>query len=158
MLFVSKRRKIMRTELKGIRLDHLNLTVTDLEETIDWYGRVFGFEVVERDVQEGVPWVVLRAGDSMLCLYEYPARQVLGRFGLDERGLHGMNHFSLSVEDETLWQAIVESESLDVRYGGVIEWPHSRSWYVQDPTGHEIEVTSWHANEPNFEGQPIEGA
>jgi catechol 2,3-dioxygenase-like lactoylglutathione lyase family enzyme len=28
-------------------LDHLNLTVRNLEESIAWYGRVFGFKKVE---------------------------------------------------------------------------------------------------------------
>lgn len=147
----------MDTGLKGLRLDHLNLTVADLDATIDWYVRVFGFGVVERAVQDGVPWAVLRAGDSMLCIYEYPDREFLGRFDLDARRLHGLNHFSLRIEDEGEWAGIVERESLEVLYGGVVEWPHSRSWYVKDPTGHEIEVTSWHHGEPDFEGRPISG-
>lgn len=138
-----------------VRLDHVNLTVDDLDETIAWYGRVFGFEVVERDVQEGVPWAVLRAGDSMLCVYAYPERRHLGRFELEEANLHGMNHFSLRVDDESAWASVVERESLEILYGGVVEWPHSRSWYVQDPTGHEIEVTAWHDGRPDFSGRPI---
>jgi catechol 2,3-dioxygenase-like lactoylglutathione lyase family enzyme len=36
------------------QLDHLNLTVSHLDETVAWYGRVFGFVLVERDVQDGV--------------------------------------------------------------------------------------------------------
>lgn len=138
-----------------VRLDHLNMTVADLEESIAWYGRVFGFEVVERDVQDGVPWAVLRAGDSMLCIYAHPDRRHLGRFDLEKAGIHGMNHFSLRIEDEAAWRAVVEGESLEVLYGGVVEWPHSRSWYVQDPTGHEIEVTVWRGGAPDFSGRPI---
>ena len=52
-------------------LDHLNLTVRDFEETAAWYGRVFGFEVVEKETDaQGRPWGVLRAGDALLCIYE----------------------------------------------------------------------------------------
>ncbi|MFI5403950.1 MAG: VOC family protein, partial [Planctomycetota bacterium] len=53
------------------RLDHLNLTVRDFDETASWYGRVFGFEVVEKETDaQGRPWGVLRAGDALLCIYE----------------------------------------------------------------------------------------
>ena len=34
-------------QLKNI--DHINLTVADFETTVAWYGRVFGFELVEED-------------------------------------------------------------------------------------------------------------
>jgi catechol 2,3-dioxygenase-like lactoylglutathione lyase family enzyme len=138
--------------MERIKLDHVNLTVDDLDATIGWYGRVFGFEVVERDVQDGVPWAVLHIDDAMLCIYEYPEREHPDRFELEKRGLHGMNHFSLRIEDEKRWQEVVERESLDVLYGGIIEWPHSRSWYIKDPTGNEIEVTRWRGGAPDFAG------
>lgn len=141
--------------MQRIELDHLNLTVGNLDETIDWYGRVFDFEVVEKDVQDGVPWAVLRAANVMLCVYEYPERAHLGRFGLDEAGLHGMNHFSLRIEDAESWQEVVDRESLDVLYGGIVSWPHSQSWYIEDPTGHEIEVAHWDGAGPDFDGRPI---
>jgi catechol 2,3-dioxygenase-like lactoylglutathione lyase family enzyme len=139
-------------KMDRIKLDHVNLTVADLDETIAWYGRVFGFEVVERDVQDGVPWAVLRAEDAMLCVYAYPDREHLDRFELEKRAIHGMNHFSFRIDDVSRWQRVVEDEALEVLYGGVVEWPHSRSWYIQDPTGNEIEVTSWRGDGPDFSG------
>ena len=135
-----------------IKLDHIKLTIDDLDETIEWYGRVFGFEVVERDVQDGVPWAVLRVEDAMLCVYEHPERTKLDRFELQDRGIHGMNHFSLRIEDESNWQKVVDAESLEILYGGIVTWPHSRSWYIKDPTGNEIEVTSWADGKPDFSG------
>jgi catechol 2,3-dioxygenase-like lactoylglutathione lyase family enzyme len=140
--------------MERIELDHLNLTVAGLEETIGWYGRVFGFEVVERDVQDGVPWAVLRVADVMLCIYEHPDREQLDSAGLESRSIHGLNHFSLRIGDVKEWQAIVDRESLSILYGGIVEWPHSRSWYIKDPTGHEIEVAHWHDAKPDFEGRP----
>ena len=32
-----------------------------------------------------------------------------------------------------------------------IVYPHSRSWYVYDPTGYEIEVVSWKGDRVAFE-------
>lgn len=40
--------------MKVRHLDHINMTVDDFVETVDWYGRVFGFELVEEAVTEGI--------------------------------------------------------------------------------------------------------
>jgi len=41
------------------------------------------------------------------------------------------------------WLETVERHGIEIQYGGEVEWPHSRSWYVFDPTGYEIEVVFW---------------
>ena len=46
------------------QLDHLNMTVRTLDESIEWYGRVFDFKVVERANRDGVEWAVIRFGAS----------------------------------------------------------------------------------------------
>ena len=57
-------------------LDHLNLSVTDLAQTRDWYARVFGFELVEEGVQDdGTPWAILRSGDAKADKLLYRAEQ-----------------------------------------------------------------------------------
>ena len=58
-------------------LDHVNLTVRSFDETVDWYRRIFGFEIVEEEVEDGVRWGVIRSGDAMLCIYEHPGREFL---------------------------------------------------------------------------------
>jgi len=124
-------------------LDHLNLSVDDFDATVAWYGRVFGFELVEEAVTDGVRWGVIRAGSALLCIYEHPGRRCLDRFGLAERGLHGLAHFGLRITDADAWLATVEREGVEILYGGEIHWPHSRAWYLKDPTGYEIEVACW---------------
>ena len=123
-------------------LDHLNISVRSFDESADWYGRVFGFEVVEDQVDEnGVRWGVLRGGEAMLCIYEYPSLE----FHADPRreGRHGINHFGLRITDREEWERTIESEKIAVNYGGAVSWPHSTAWYVNDPTGYEIEVALW---------------
>ena len=132
------------------QLDHINLTVADLEASISWYQRVFAFEVVERDIQDGLPWAILRSGDAMLCIYQRPAAEHLDRFELAKRKQHGVSHFALRVEDAKAWQATMDREELTPRYDGAITWKHSTSWYLNDPTGYEIEVVSWHGDQIAF--------
>jgi catechol 2,3-dioxygenase-like lactoylglutathione lyase family enzyme len=113
-------------------LDHLNLRVADLEETKEWYRRVFEFEEVEHGLYEGRPWAILKSGAALLCLYEHP-----------EPLPEGINHFALRISDADAWEARVKREKLEVRYGGVYRYPFSSSWYVTDPTGYGIEVVRW---------------
>ena len=132
-------------------LDHLNLTVKDFAESAAWYGRIFGFEIVEEAVDErGVRWGVLKAGEAMLCIYEHSALDFVDCDAHRAAGRHGLCHFGLRVEDGDAFEATLEREGVEVNYGGVVRWPHSRAWYVTDPTGWEIEVVHWDGDEVRF--------
>jgi lactoylglutathione lyase len=128
-------------------LDHLNMSVKDLAESIAWYGRVFGFQKVEGGTIEGRPWAILRGGDALLCLYEHAKRKVPDP---EQHGHHGLAHFGLRIDDRVAWEATVAREKVAVDYGGAFRWPHSTAWYVSDPTGYEIEVALWDDDEVRF--------
>ncbi len=129
------------------QLDHLNLTVNDFDETADWYRRVFGFEVVQDEQAPDGRWGVLRSGDAMLCIYERPGLEA-GK--PRDHGLHGINHFGLRITDRAEWEATLERENLKLNWGGETRWPHSTAWYVNDPTGYEIEVALWNDDTVTF--------
>lgn len=130
------------------QLDHLNLTVADLDESIAWYHDVFGFARVEGgEMDDGTRWAIVRADDSMLCMYEHPELDRPGPSG----GGHQVNHFGLRITDRPAWEAAVARLGIPVRYGGPVRWPHSTSWYVTDPTGWEIEVAHWDDDRVRFD-------
>jgi len=133
--------------MEPIRMDHLNLSVRDLDETIAWYGRVFGFAVAQEGVWDGVRWAILRSGDTMLCAYHHPEFRFVDNEGLAARHLHGIRHPGFRISDERRWRQTVERERLDVEE---IVYPYSRSWYVYDPTGYEIEVVRWNDDRVTF--------
>ncbi len=122
-------------------LDHLNLYVADLEATIAWYQRVFGFVVVESGFSRA-PFAILRAGDAMLCLYQ----------GEEHRGPGGgFNHFALRIADREVWIRTMAEQNIQVSYGtGEITYPFSSSWYVDDPSGYQIEVVAWKEDRIQF--------
>ena len=62
-----------------------------------------------------------------------------------------MAHFGLRITDVEEWLETVDREKIEVLYGGEITWPHSRSWYIEDPTGYEIEVALWADDRVTFE-------
>jgi lactoylglutathione lyase len=128
------------------RLDHVNLTVTNLDESIGWYEELFGFEKVEEGLsQQGKRWAIIACNDSMIVMSEYAERESAEMN--EDQFTHRIYHFGLRIEDEVAWRHKVKSRNLKLYYGGEIEYPHSRSWYVHDPSGHEIEV-SWSHGKP----------
>src|SRR5262245_6547345 len=128
-------------------LDHVNMSVQNLAESLDWYRRVFGFEKVEGGVIDGRPWAIVKSGDAMLCLYEHPERKVPDP---DVHGHHAASHFGIRIDDAAAWEETVAREKVEVEYGGAYRWPHSTSWYVEDPTGHSIEVACWDDDRVRF--------
>jgi catechol-2,3-dioxygenase len=86
----------------------------------------------------------------LLCLYESPDRVFLDGDQLGDRQLHGVNHFALRILNRAEWEATVKAENLPVQYGGAYPYPHSTSWYINDPTGYEIEVVLWEKDRITF--------
>ncbi|MDZ4835855.1 MAG: VOC family protein [Candidatus Melainabacteria bacterium] len=122
-------------------LDHLNMTVRSLDETEDWYKRVFGFVLVESGLRGDMKWGIFKSGDAMLCVYEYPDLKHPEKAA--SNAPHTINHFGLRITDRDKWEGTVKREKLRVGYGGEVRYPTSSSWYVVDPTGYEIEVALW---------------
>ncbi|MDP6931493.1 MAG: VOC family protein [Myxococcota bacterium] len=133
------------------QLDHLNLTVSDLEQTIDWYSRIFGFRVVERGLRGNTPWAIIRAGEAMLCIYEDTEREPPSRFRVGDTDRHAIYHWGLRITDEDAWLKTVEENDLTLEFGGRSDYPHSTSWYVADPTGYSIEVVLWNEDRIAFD-------
>jgi len=127
--------------------DHLNMTVRNLDESLDWYDRVFGFELVESGVREGVRWAIVRSGEAMLCLYEHPNRTYELTY---DTPLHGIRHFAIRITDKDEWESVIAREEIQVQFDDAVDYPHSTSWYVLDPTGYQIEVVHWNADEIRF--------
>lgn len=131
------------------KLDHINFTVTNFKESVEWYQKVFNLELVEKEkCDNGLHWGILRGGDTMLCIGEEPQR----------KPYHGeeylcMYHFGLRVLDKEAWEKTIKEHDLEIKYSGPIKYPHSTSWYVDDPSGNEIEVVVWNDDKVKFPEQ-----
>ena len=132
-------------------LDHLNLTVTNLEESIAWYASLFGFEVVERGERETGPWAIIRSGDALLCIYQDPNRVGPSRFRDGDEERHAIYHWGFRITDRAAWLRTIETHGIDLEFGGENVHPHCSSWYVTDPTGYSIEVALWNDNIIRFD-------
>lgn len=130
------------------KLDHVNITVRSLEESVAWYRKIFGFRLVESGTSVyGRKWGIVESGDTMICMTEWPKRVPTER--ADEDAGHRIYHFGLRVADAEKWRETLAANELRLFYGGEVQYPRSRSWYIHDPSGHEIEVS--HASGTMFD-------
>lgn len=134
-----------------IKLDHINLTVHDINQSINWYEKVFGFKLVEKGIgSKGQPWAIVAENDSMIVMNEFKDRSLEDE--TRPATYHKIYHFGIRVSDVKTWERTVKENNMALNYGDVVQYPHSRSWYVRDPSGHEIEVSYTEGETLRFPG------
>ena len=122
------------------KLDHVNITVKDLEQSIRWYQDILGMRVVEQGKTGlGKRWAIVERDDSMICMTEYPNYKSANL--MDNTEFFQIYHFGFRTPDKKAWEDVVSEHNLKLYYGGVNEYPNSLSWYIKDPSGHTIEVS-----------------
>ncbi len=138
-----------------IKIDHINLTVENLNGSVEWYRKVFGFELVESGTTvQGNKWGIVAFNDCMICMTEYIGRTAADK--VEDKSTHQIYHFGIRVSDMARWQKAVQENHLKVHYGGEINYPNSKSWYVHDPSGHEIEVSYAEQGRLQFPGGGVQ--
>jgi lactoylglutathione lyase len=117
------------------RIDHLNMGVRNIAETAEFYRGLFGFEEKERGIgKEGEPFAIIGRADRVyLCIYEY------GDLPLPDDNLF-IHHFGLHVDDFDRALKELEERGIELNYGCVVQQGKSRSAYITDPNGYEIEL------------------
>jgi catechol 2,3-dioxygenase-like lactoylglutathione lyase family enzyme len=125
-----------RLELRALRFAHL--CVHDLERSVDFYRRVFGFHPAGGRRQMGGPSIaVVQPCGARLVLHESrsPAVEILPmcrRFGFVVTDLERAR--------EDVWELGVEIASDSGDPDHIYRWPNGRSLYVHDPDAHALEL------------------
>lgn len=121
-------------EVEGI--DHVALSVRDVERSMKWYMEVLGFERRHPGMWNGVP-VFIGKGTTALALF--PVRE---RSTSAEGGGPKMLHLAMRASRKNF---VVAQEELK-RRGISFEFQDheiSHSIYFRDPDGHKLEVTTY---------------
>ena len=112
-------------------IDHVNLQVNDLEESIKFWQCLLSFKVLESiPNQDGA---IIGTKEAKLALYEN------ANLGKVEK--IGFSHLCFHVSDFDSATSLCEELCIPILYEGIVSWPQSRSLYIQDPNGYEIELT-----------------
>ena len=118
------------TTLSASSIDHVNMTVKNLKESVEFYGKLFGFEVREDQPDEDSK--IIGNDTIKLCLYEDPKMSPEG----------GISHFGFHVENFEETVRVCKSLGVEVLYGGEVSWKSSLSVYIKDPSGYVIELSN----------------
>lgn len=119
------------TALQTKGIDHLNLEVADLQKTVDFYDKLLGFKVLEDCPSDNGK--IIGNNSAKLCVYE------TGTFNRYEK--LGLHHIGFNIENFDDVEARCKELDIEILYGSVVDWPGSRSIYIKDPTGYELELT-----------------
>ena len=123
-------------QLQGIA--HVAVTVTDLERSKEWYGRVLGWESVMDGGGEGVRFSVGPiAGAALLGLRQYDATAATDfdptRVGMDHLAFDGGTADALHGWEERF-------DELGIPYDPVQETPYGHVLNFKDPDGIALEI------------------
>jgi lactoylglutathione lyase len=111
-------------------IDHINMTVKDLAQSVEFYAKLFGFRVTKD--QPDMNSKIIGNGRVQLCLYE----------GSEIHLEEGLNHFGFHVENFNEIEATCKKLGVPILYRGPVSWEEgTRSLYITDPSGYTIELS-----------------
>ena len=122
-----------------MRLEHVNMTVADLDRSVGFYRDLFGFEVRwEGTVNDGRNRAVHVGPESgYLALFEADGP---GRAPIDYRAV-GHNHFGFVVDDLDAMTARLEEMGVGRHLEA--DYEPGRRAYFFDPDGYEVELVEY---------------
>jgi len=118
--------------LKATSIDHVNIKVKDLEKSVEFYKNLFGFEIKQEENANKLDALSKIIGNDTikLCLYEVPDMSPEG----------GIAHFGFNIANFNEVIEKCKELGVEVLYGGIVDWEKSKSVYIVDPSGYEIEL------------------
>ena len=123
-------------DIEGI--DHVALSVRDVERSAQWYIDVLGFERRHEGMWEGIP-VFIGKGTTSIALFSVSSDEKSRPCG---RGDVRMLHLALRADRKNFLAAQEELK----RHGIKFEFQDheiSHSIYFRDPDGHKLEITTY---------------
>lgn len=124
--------------IKTEGLDHIAITVKDVQKTIEWYSKIIGLERVHSDMWNGVP-VFMTAKSSGLAIF--PAKESLTDSGPATEKFD-VKHFAFRVDKENFERAkkVYEENGLEFT---ISDHEICYSIYTKDPDGYIVELTTY---------------
>ena len=118
-------------------IDHVALSVADLERSVAWYRDVLGMERRHEDVWGERP-AMMCAGDACVALFRARVERPAPPPGDDTIV---MRHLAFRVDREGFDRARTELDRRGIS-ATFVDHEVTHSVYFHDPDGHELEITT----------------
>lgn len=125
-----------------LRIHHAAISVPDIEQAIDWYRDVLGFQVEDRQELPHLPAKVamITAGAARIEIFEVVGANALpperSKVASDLR-THGNKHFAFEVVDVEELQAVLQGKGVEPVL--VIREAFAKGFFINDCVGNLIE-------------------
>jgi len=126
--------------IKVIGIDHVAFNVRDLDKSLEFYTKVIGLKVTEREPSKPGIEYFLDCGPSLLGVIQ--AKDLGNSHLFANEGL-GANHFSFRVHSKDFEAMISHLENHHVKIEFAKKRPKSWSLYFYDLDGNKLEATAW---------------
>jgi catechol 2,3-dioxygenase-like lactoylglutathione lyase family enzyme len=126
--------------IKIIGIDHVAFNVRDLNKSLEFYTKVIGLKVTEREPSKPGVEYFLDCGPSLLGIIQ--VKDVGSSHLFANEGL-GANHFSFRIHSDDFEAMIKHLETNGVRIEYAKKRPQSWSLYFYDLDGNKLEATAW---------------
>jgi len=135
-------------EIKGI--DHVALNVRNIDKAVEFYTKVVGLRITEREFSKpGIEYFLDCGPRSLLGIIQADNTDDVHLF--KNEGI-GANHFSFQVHARDFDPMIERLEQNNVKIGFAKKREKSWSLYFYDLDGNKVEVTAW----PSEDGFPVD--
>ena len=120
------------------RIDHVAITVRDIENSVKWYREILGLEQYYEDAWGGVPAMIGKGGT---CLALFKAK---GNNPVPARGREtiAMQHLAFKTDRKNFEEAQKSLKEKGIKFE-FQDHEISHSIYFNDPDGYEIEITTY---------------
>ena len=124
-------------QLEGI--DHVALSVRDVERSAQWYMDVLGFEPRYERLWNGIPTFIAK-GTTAIALF--PARNHDSKKTPAHAASMDMLHLAFRADRKNFLAAQRELKERGIKFE-FQDHEISQSIYFHDPDGHELEITTY---------------
>ena len=121
-------------------IDHVAFNVRDLNKSVEFYTKVIGLKITEREPSKAGIEYFLDCGASLLGIIQ--AKDLSQSHPFAHEGL-GANHFSFRVHSNDFEPMIKHLETNGVKIEYAKKRPKSWSLYFYDLDGNKLEATAW---------------
>ncbi|WP_134765196.1 VOC family protein [Nocardioides sp. 1609] len=119
---------------------HVGINVTDLDRSVPFYSRIFGFETLAEGTAKDRRWTFLGQGsDLVLTLWQ----QSNATFSATTAGLHHLSFQVDSLADVTAAESALKELGAEFAHEGVVahsEGASSGGIFFNDPDGIRLEI------------------